>query len=400
MILVGNHDNWSGDCCSPTVSKPVVWLIFALTVLLRLHTRWFDISGAFLAEKPSRDIYVMWKGRVKRLMKSLYGLGDAPKLFNEGLVSHLKSGGYCQSAFEPCLFYKWESHLSFIYIIFHVDDFNVAGTSQQKLDDFGLFLSIKYEITSNKNGMFLGILRTTLQDNSVLHTKPFIMQKLFDKYMPDGPFMPIPTTPMSNDYIKTIGEHSQPYDVTKFLSLIGLLIQLLEVRPDIAFHLSKISQQQKCPTKRDYDALIYMVHYLWGKRNWGIILQPSRSNEAQIMVKLRGYADAAYAIHCEHAGSGKSQYTECFDLVEDDDENLETGTGMFYFKSKLPPTVDLCSAEAEMGSTVETTKTAMLFHGILKELHQAGLQPIEIYNDNKPNPTSYCRHDTQDPRNV
>jgi hypothetical protein len=111
-----------------------------------------------------------------------------------------------------------------------------------------------------------------------------------------------------------------------------------------------------------------------------------RTDQAQTLVKLRGYADAAFAVHCEENGSGKSQYTECFDLVEDSDVlNDDNQTAMFYFRSINPSTVDLCPAEAEMGATVEATKTAILLRGILEELKQTSTKPVEIYNDNQPN---------------
>ena len=87
----------------------VMWLTFALSTLLKLEKRWFDISGAFLAEKK-RDIYALWKGRVGLLKWNLYGVGNAPKIFNEGLVKHLKKGNYNQSIYEPCLFYKYNSN--------------------------------------------------------------------------------------------------------------------------------------------------------------------------------------------------------------------------------------------------------------------------------------------------
>lgn len=38
QVVLGNEDEWDGDRFSPTVSKAVVWLIFALSVLLKLHT--------------------------------------------------------------------------------------------------------------------------------------------------------------------------------------------------------------------------------------------------------------------------------------------------------------------------------------------------------------------------
>jgi hypothetical protein len=111
-------------------------------------------------------------------------------------------------------------------------------------------------------------------------------------------------------------EDSKYCDEKKFQSLIGLLIQLLEVRPDIAFALSKIGQQQQQPTCEDFDALMHITNYLHATRYWGICLKQGEGQQSKLIVKLRGYADAAHAIHCDKMGQGKSQYGECFDLVE------------------------------------------------------------------------------------
>ena len=80
----GKLEKYIGDRYAPTISKSVMWLMFALSTLLKLETTWFDTSVAFLAEKTKRDIYVLWKGRVGLLKWKLYGVGDAPKIFNEG----------------------------------------------------------------------------------------------------------------------------------------------------------------------------------------------------------------------------------------------------------------------------------------------------------------------------
>jgi len=83
-FVLGNLERFMGDRYAPTISKAVLWLMLAPSTLLKLHTRWFDISGAFLAERPKRDMYVTWKGRVGILKWNLYGVGDAPKIFKEG----------------------------------------------------------------------------------------------------------------------------------------------------------------------------------------------------------------------------------------------------------------------------------------------------------------------------
>ena len=121
---MGNEEDSYGDQYAPTVARVVVWLVFALSVLNNLVTRSYDITGAFLYEKLERTVYVWWNKKICRLKRSLYGLRDAPKIFNTGLVQHLQFVGYFQSIYEPCLFYKWNSTTSYIIIIIHVDDFN------------------------------------------------------------------------------------------------------------------------------------------------------------------------------------------------------------------------------------------------------------------------------------
>ena len=63
-----------------------------------LSTRFFDIKGAFMAEKPTRDVYVTIDGKYYILRYSLYGLKDAAKVFNDGLVAHLfyKRESFCR----------------------------------------------------------------------------------------------------------------------------------------------------------------------------------------------------------------------------------------------------------------------------------------------------------------
>ena len=93
-VVLGNLDDYTGDTYAPTASRKTVWLVFALSITLGLNGRFFDITGAFMAEKPTRDIYVTIDDQVYILRYSLYGLKDAPKVFNDGVVKHLQAGGY------------------------------------------------------------------------------------------------------------------------------------------------------------------------------------------------------------------------------------------------------------------------------------------------------------------
>ena len=73
-VILGNHDNWNGDCFSSTVSKPIVWLIFALTVLLGLCTRWFDNLWSILSRSAI-------KGNLRNVESTRETLNEEPLRF-------------------------------------------------------------------------------------------------------------------------------------------------------------------------------------------------------------------------------------------------------------------------------------------------------------------------------
>ena len=196
FCVMGNLEHFEGPTFASTASKKTVWLFFALTTRLGLKSRFFDVTGAFCHERPTRLIIVELDGKYYKLLYSLYGTADAPKLFQDGLLDHLRAGGYTQSAWDQCLFYKWISVLLYIYIMFHVDDFDTAGTDEAIIDEFEAHMKSKYEITSNTDGVFLGVEITPHGLHHNIFRKPAQLQNIFDKYLSHGPFLPPPKGPM------------------------------------------------------------------------------------------------------------------------------------------------------------------------------------------------------------
>ena len=132
------------------------------------------------------------------------------------------------------------------------------------------------------------------------------------------------------------------------------------------------------------EAHLNIVKLLYVTRDNGVTLRQGDSKSAATLIRLRGYADCSYATH----GNGKSHYSHCFDLVEeqnhDDRSPLQKlfHTGMFYFKSYMAPTVDLATAEGETGALIELAKDGIFYRGVLKELHQEQVKPTPLYGDN------------------
>jgi hypothetical protein len=217
---------------------------------------------------------------------------------------------------DECLWYKSISIQSFIYLLFHVDDFKACGTSEDIFNEFQCHLESKYQVTSNTNGVYFGIHMTPLADSSGSYcfTKPTQLQHLFDTYLTNGPTMIIPTFLISESYIKNFDVDDSPLCDTKtFRSLHGGLMQLVECRTDIAFAIAKISQRQCYPRDKDVQLLSYLLHYLCGTRDRGVILRREDRESVRTIVKLRRYSDMFLACH----SNGKSHYYICFDLMDD-----------------------------------------------------------------------------------
>jgi hypothetical protein len=190
---------------------------------------------------------------------------------------------------------------------------------------------------------------------------------------------------MRNDYAKNReSTEKKMYNNKDFRALLGLLMQLIDVRLELNYPLSKIAQYTEVATDYDYEALIHMVRYLYGTQDIKLCFKPN-SDTAKTYVKFRAYADAAYSV----SEDGRSQYASCYDIIctnTNDGNNLEyenSGSAMFHLRSVLAKCTDLGTCAAETGAVLETTKDVVLLRGILQEMGHPQLFPTPIYNDNQ-----------------
>ena len=386
LVSNGNRDPYRGETYAPTASRCIMWLMFAIAVLMNLFTRVLDISGAFVTQDINRQVFVNIDGSIWLLLKFLYGLIDAPKGFNDGMSEHVRSGGYIQSIHDHCLFVKWTNWYTFIYILVHVDDFFCSATSEALIDDFEAHLKTRYDITSKPFLGFLGVTITPLEDGSRIFTRSQQLKKIFEKWLPLGVKGVGPITPMARNYEETRNGDFEACDKTEYLSLLGALQQLIDVRPDIMDAVGTAATfNHQCNTE-DMKALIRIVKYLWVTQDLGLILRTGGKMTERHFIFLRGYADASYA----SMQDGRSKFAYSFDLItllEGEEEpvphNEAENTGHFFTKRKTGDTTALSSFDSEHTTVAEATKTAILFRGVLEELHQKQFRPTPIFNDNK-----------------
>ena len=168
--------------------------------------------------------------------------------------------GYIMSNMNNCFFYKiTEEEITFIVLF--VDDTLIFSKRQIDIDQFVVNMNRHYEVTlDTKADSFLVINIGHNEDGTVTLTQPKLLHKLFKEHpaqpskrkarTPTHPYGPFP----SHNKEK---EQSPPILVITYLRLLGLLMYLTKIRPDIMAAVSFGATKSTNPTEEDNQQLYY-----------------------------------------------------------------------------------------------------------------------------------------------
>ncbi|UYV77663.1 hypothetical protein LAZ67_15001846 [Cordylochernes scorpioides] len=148
---------------SPVARHDTIRTLLAIAANEDLKLVQFDIKTAFLYGDLQDQIYIKQPegfnngtDLVWELKKSLYGLKQSPRCWNQKIVNFMKERCLKESTADPCLFFrKTNDHLLIIAI--YVDDGIIAGTNEQEIKEFLDELMFSFKITSEPLNYFLGI---------------------------------------------------------------------------------------------------------------------------------------------------------------------------------------------------------------------------------------------------
>ncbi|GKF05690.1 ribonuclease H-like domain-containing protein [Tanacetum coccineum] len=139
-------------------------------IVLSVTNNWplfqLDVNNAFLYDDLDEGIYMTIpkgfaskdnKNKICKLVKSFYELKQAPRKWNEKLVTILKENDIVQSANDHSLFIKSKNN-KFIALLVYVDDTVVTGNYVDEIDKYlkgahGKCIRYKFpDIRNNLNG--------------------------------------------------------------------------------------------------------------------------------------------------------------------------------------------------------------------------------------------------------
>ena len=349
-VAKGYGQVFGSDYCetfAPTAKLTTIRVCLAVAAQLGHQVFQIDVKSAYLNAEITETIFLEQpEGFVQtgkngetlycHLIKSLYGLKQAGRRWNELLDSWIVGYGLMRSNIDHCL-YTMEKEGARLFVVIWVDDilyfgetklvsaFKVAFSENFRVDDRGLmrwFLGMEVvqangKIQVNQKKYVFEILkRFQMTDCNPINTPADSSSKLSKSSCPE------PDT----EEAKSMTEYHSLYR-----SLVGNLLYLAVVsRPDISFIVSTLSQFLNNPGKVHWVAAKRVLRYLKGTASLGLIY-----GKCEVFT-IQGFSDSDWGTDSDDRRS-ISGY--CFAFSHN--------TGVVSWNSKKQATVALSSSEAE-----------------------------------------------------
>ncbi|KAL0332894.1 UNVERIFIED_CONTAM: Retrovirus-related Pol polyprotein from transposon RE1 [Sesamum calycinum] len=323
---------------SPVAKAVTVRTLLAIASNYAWPIHQVDINNTFLHGYLEEDIYMLppngapiQSGKVCKLKRSLYGLKQACRQWNQELSSKLLAYGFSQSQHEHYLFIK-QSAAGILILLVYVDDVLLTGPSEVEIAEVKHFLDSKFTIKDlGPAHYFLGLENTRCTAGTSITQHKYVRDIIQDSGL------------------TTCKPANTPLPIGVNLS---------------AHHTDPLPDPGPYRRLAHMDAALHLVRYLKGIPNQGLFFPVSNS------LNLTAFCDADWAGCID---SRRSLLGYCIFL----------SNALISWKSKKQPTVARSTAEAEYRSLSMTVCELKWISYLLQDLHLTSPTPIPLYCDNQ-----------------
>lgn len=354
---------------APVARQATLKILLSISANKQMKVMHFDAKNAFLNGQLKDTIYMKQpqgfqeeekENHVCLLKKSLYGLKQSARIWNQRLHDFFIQLGMKQSSADPCL-YTIKDNNSIMYIIIHVDDILSATNKEEWLTQ--LEEQLRRFFTINNLGEvsnYLGIRITKKDQFYFLDQENYINSIISEFGLSDAKES---ETPMDVSFLKATNEDYLPNNNQYRQAIGSLLYVAVNTRPDISAAVTILAQRVEKPTQRDWLEVKRIIKYL--KHTATHQLQLGFINNTDLI----GYADADWG---EDRESRKSNSGFVFLFG-----------GPIYWTCRKQSCVALSSTEAEFIALAEASKECIWLRNILIEFGVNVEKPTQIFEDNQ-----------------
>ena len=358
---------------APVASWNSIRTLLIMSALHKWHTRQIDYVLAFPQAPVERDIYMEipkgfkidegnTKDYVLKLHRNVYGQKQASRVWNKYLSNILVNKvGFKQSAVDECVFYRGN-----VMYVLYTDDSILAGPDLSEIDKAiqdiqaaELDITIEGDIQD-----FLGINIERREDGTIHLTQPHLIDQVIkDLKLPEN--ATTKSTPAASSKLLSRHSDSKPFDGSfHYRSVIGKLNYLEKgSRPDIAFIVHQCARFCETPKVEHGNAIRWVVKYLKGTRNRGVILNPNSD------LGLEVFVDADFAGNWD-----PKEFTDRDTARSRHGYIIQFAGCPILWKSQLQNEVALSSTESEYTGLSYALRDAIPVMNLFKEMIAVGMK--------------------------
>ena len=261
-------------------------------------THQMDVKMAYLNAPIDCDIYIQQpegfekigkngETLVCKLKKSLYGLKQSGRNWNNMLHNYLCEEKFTQSLADPCVYTRNSEADELVILIIWVADIIISATTLDLLTSVKETLCRKFKMKDlGKLSWFLGTTFKCNKDSIEMGQTQYI-DKILSKFkMTD---CKPKSTPCAIGEEKGSDEGSRELNDPKlYRAIVGSLIYVMTgTRPDLCYTVTRLSQNMAKPTQSALSMAKHVLRYLKGTREQCLKFGKSESH-----LKLTGFCDS------------------------------------------------------------------------------------------------------------
>uniref|UniRef100_H3GY81 Uncharacterized protein n=1 Tax=Phytophthora ramorum TaxID=164328 RepID=H3GY81_PHYRM len=280
---------------SPVVKYVTLRMIIAIAKYFGWPLDQLDVVTAFLYGVMKEVVFCVVPEGVEldggfdclELVKAIYGLKQASRVWNETFDEFMCSIGFQVSAFDPCLYIKvMDGHC--VLVLVYVDDVLITGSSPELISRTKTDLKTRFEMTdSGKCAFVLGIELVDGPDGSVTMCQRRYVDDILKRFAMDECKAVVSPVDMST---RLVPSDAATKVNAPFREAVGALMHLMTAtRPDIAYAVGYVSRFMENPQEEHWVAVKRIFRYLQGTKTHGICFKPGDK------IDFRGYSDADWA---------------------------------------------------------------------------------------------------------
>ena len=267
---------------SPVARFSAIRLLFALANASDLEIHQMDVKTAFLNGSLDCEVYMAQpegfvdsekKGFVCKLKKSIYGLKQSARCWNDTLNEHLKSAGYCKSGADGCIYMKSiKNSNGHVFVIFavYMDDIITVSNNIIMLNAEKAALCERFDMVDNGEVHYiLGMLIKRNRKDKVLSiSQPSYLNNMLVRFRMED-CKPVSTPLEPGKHFHKFLDGDKPFDTQIYQQAIGCLTYAATAtRPDIAAAVGVLSQYMSNPSEDHWIGVKRILRYIRNIKLW------------------------------------------------------------------------------------------------------------------------------------